>query len=89
LPSRVCVDVHDDDATTLPFSAGIASVKLNEEPLNFTLPLAVNDGPPPLGVKTTFQPGVFSPPLPLPVEAKLVHLKVTEPHAAVARAVCA
>jgi hypothetical protein len=64
-------------------------VKLSEEPLNLTVPLAVNVAPPPLGVKTTFQPGVFSPPLPPPEEAKLVQLKVTEPHVAVALAECA
>jgi hypothetical protein len=89
LPSRVCDDVQAEEATTLPFWAGIASVKLSEEPLNVTVPLAVNGVPPPLGVKTTLQPGVFSPPLPRPVEAKALQLNVTEPHVAVALAVCA
>jgi hypothetical protein len=89
LPSRVCDDVQAEEATTVPFTAGIVTLRLSEEPLNVTFPLALNGLPPPLGVKTTFQPGVFSPLLPLPDEAKAVQLIVTEPHVAVAAAVCA
>jgi hypothetical protein len=88
LPSRVCAEVHDDDAVTTPLPLGIATVSENELPANDATPCSVVVEPP-LGLNAITHGGVFSPPLPFPDELKLVQSKVTDLHVAVAVTVCA
>jgi hypothetical protein len=88
LPSRVSAEDHHDDAVTVPLPLGIATVSEDELPANDATPCIVA-AEPLAGLNTISHRGVFSPPLPRPVELKLIHLKVTDLQVVVALTVCA
>ena len=58
-PSRVSFDVQDDVTTTLPLPAGIGSVCEKESREGRPCRSCVVAAPPPAGVNTIFQLGVF------------------------------
>jgi hypothetical protein len=88
LPSRVCAEVHDDDAVAVPSPLGIGTVSEDVLPAKDVAPW-ITRGAPLAGVNTIFHVGVLRPPFPLPDALKMAQLKVTEPQVAVAATVCA
>jgi hypothetical protein len=87
-PSRVCAEVHDEDAVATPSPLGIGTVSEEALPANDAAPWIMS-GAPLVGVKAIFHVGVLSPPFPLADELKSAQSKVTEPQLAVAVTVCA
>jgi hypothetical protein len=88
LPSRVCAEVHDDDAVATPSPLGIGTVSEDVLPAKDVAPW-ITRGAPLAGVNTIFHDGVLRPPFPLADELKYAQSKVTEPQVAVAATVCA
>jgi hypothetical protein len=83
LPSRVSVEVQDDDGVAMPLTAGTATVSEDVLSGNDVVP-RIRRGAPLAGLNTTAHAGEFSPPFLLPDALKLAQSKVTDPQVAIA-----